>query len=110
MSDIIPTWDIEVYTDEKGKSPFEEWLLGLDTSVQLRVTARIDRIRDGNFGDSKALQEGISELRLHFGSGYRVYYGKVGRRVVLLLCGGDKGSQQRDIKKALNYWEDYKEE
>lgn len=110
MGDIIPTWDIEVYTDTKGKSPFEEWLLGLDTSVQLRVTARIDRIRDGNFGDSKALQDGISELRLHFGAGYRVYYGKVGKRVVLLLCGGDKGSQQRDIKMALKYWKDYQEE
>lgn len=110
MDDMRSTWEIEVYTDEKGKSPFAEWLFSLDTSAQLRVAARIDRMRDGNFGDSKTLQEGLSELRFHFGSGYRVYYGKVGRRIVLLLCGGDKGSQQRDMKKALKYWEDYKEE
>lgn len=110
MNDIISTWEIELYTDEKGKVPFDEWLFSLDTSAQLRVTARIDRMRDGNFGDSKTLQDGISELRLHFGAGYRVYYGKIGRRVVLLLCGGDKGSQQKDIKKALKYWEDYKQD
>jgi putative addiction module killer protein len=78
-------------------------------TTQLRVVDRLNRIRDGNFGDSKTLQEGICELRLHFGSGYRVYYGKVGTRIVLLLCGGDKGNQQRDIKKALKYWNDYKE-
>lgn len=109
MIDIIPTWDIEVYTDEKGTSPFEEWLYDLDKTTQLRIVDRLNRIRDGNFGDSKTLQEGISELRLHLGSGYRVYHGKVGSRIVLLLCGGDKGSQQRDIKKALKYWNDYKE-
>ncbi|MBZ0257377.1 type II toxin-antitoxin system RelE/ParE family toxin [bacterium] len=105
---MISTWKIEVYTDEKGKSPFEDWLLSLDTQVQLRVVSRIDRIRDGNFGDSKSLNEGVSELRLHFGSGYRVYYGKVGNMIVLLLCGGDKGTQRRDVKKALDYWEDFK--
>ncbi len=110
MNDIISKWEIEVYTDEKGNSPFEEWLFSFDTSTQLRITSRLDRMRDGNFGDSKTLREGIYELRLHFGSGYRVYYGKVGKRIVLLLCGGDKGSQQRDIKRAMKYWEDYQEE
>ena len=110
MNNIISTWEIEVYTDTKGKSPFEEWLFSLNSSAQLRITARLDRMRDGNFGDSKTLQEGIYELRLHFGSGYRIYYGKIGKRIVLLLCAGDKGSQQRDIKKAQKYWEDYKEE
>jgi putative addiction module killer protein len=99
MSDIIQTWDIDVYTDEKGVAPFEEWLNRLDATTQLRVVDRINRIRDGNFGDSKTLQEGICELRLHFGSGYRVYYGRSGTRIVLLLCGGDKKSQQRDLKK-----------
>ncbi len=110
MNDIISTWSIEIYTDDQGNAPFEEWLFSLDTSLQLRVIARLDRMRDGNFGDSKILQGGIIELRLHFGSGYRVYYGKIGKRIVLLLCGGEKGSQQRDIKKALKYWKDYKEE
>lgn len=110
MNDIISTWSIEIYTDEKGDAPFEEWLFSLDTSLQLRVIARLDRMRDGNFGDSKILQGGIIELRLHFGSGYRVYYGKIGKRIVLLLCGGEKGSQQRDINKALKFWKDYKEE
>jgi putative addiction module killer protein len=109
MNDIISTWEIEVYTDAKGQASFEAWLFSLDTSVQLRIAARIDRMRDGNFGDSKTIQDGICELRLHFGAGYRIYYGKVGKRIVLLLCGGDKGSQQRDINKALTYWADYKD-
>jgi len=68
---------------------------------------RLDRLKLGNFGDSKALQEGVCELRIHYGSGIRIYYGKVGNRVVLLLCGGDKGSQKRDIAKAKEYWKDY---
>lgn len=107
MSDT--TWEIEKYINEKGTAPFDEWLFSLDTPTQLRVAARIDRIRDGNFGDCKTIQEGISELRFHFGAGYRVYYGRSGTRIILLLCGGDKGDQKRDIKKALEYWKDYKE-
>jgi len=68
---------------------------------------RLDRLKLGNFGDCKTLQEGVSELRIHYGPGIRIYYGKIGDRIVLLLCGGDKGSQDRDINKAKDYLNDY---
>jgi len=68
---------------------------------------RLDRLKLGNFGDCKTLQEGVSELRIHYGPGIRIYYGKIGDRTVLLLCGGDKGSQDRDINKAKDYLNDY---
>lgn len=61
----------------------------------------------GNFGDCKPIAEGVFELRLNFGSGYRIYYGQEGDQIVLLLCGGNKVSQDRDILKALAYWKDY---
>ena len=64
---------------------------------------------EGNFGNSRSVGSGVYELRLHFGSGYRIYFGEVGDTVVLLLCGGDKSSQARDIRRAKTYWLDYKE-
>jgi putative addiction module killer protein len=60
---------------------------------------RLDRLKLGNFGDCKTLQEGVSELRIHYGPGIRIYYGKIGKRIVLLLCGGDKDSQDRELVK-----------
>lgn len=68
---------------------------------------RLDRLKLGNFGDCKTLQEGVSELRIHYGPGIRIYYGKIGNRIVLLLCGGDKDSQDNDINKAKEYLKDY---
>lgn len=64
-------------------------------------------LRRSNFGDCKTLQEGVCELRIHYGPGIRIYYGKIGNKVILLLCGGDKGSQDRDITKAKEYLKDY---
>ena len=72
--------------------------------------SRLDRLKEGNFGDHKAVGEGVYELRFFFGSGYRVYFGKSGDKLILLLCGGNKSSQQRDIKKAKHYWNDYQEQ
>ncbi len=109
MDKYASQWEIEVYTDEKGKIPFNEWLSNLDFPIKARILERLNRIRDENFGDSKLLQDGVFELRFHFGSGYRVYYGKSGQRIVLLLTGGDKSNQKRDIKKALEYWKEYKD-
>ena len=80
---------------------FDKWLKGLkDTVHRARILVRIDRLRQGSFGDYKVLDDSVSELRFFFGPGYRVYYTVQGKRVVLLLHGGDKSDQRRDIEKA----------
>lgn len=84
-----------------------EWLNGLDVATNGRVQAYIDRMKGGNFGDSRSVGEGVSELKMNFGSGYRVYYLRDGRRVIVLLCGGDKDSQPADIRQAKQYAKDY---
>ena len=80
---------------------FIDWLTALrDVQARARIAKRIDRIAQGNFGDAKSVGDGVSELRFTFGPGYRVYYTRRGDVVVILLCGGDKGSQERDIERA----------
>ncbi|EJI4682339.1 type II toxin-antitoxin system RelE/ParE family toxin [Salmonella enterica] len=80
---------------------FSDWLLSLkDSRAKARVLARIDRMKMGNFGDSELIGDGLSEARIHYGPGYRVYFMQQGEVVVVLLCGGDKNSQSKDIKKA----------
>ena len=96
------------YLTEDGRNPFREWLLSLrDAPMRARVRVRLNRVRLGNFGDSRGVGGGVSELRLHLGPGYRVYYGRRGDVLVILLCGGDKGTQARDIQRAQAYWTDY---
>lgn len=81
---------------------FAKWLDGLrDIRARARIQARIERLASGNPGDVKSVGEGVSELRIDYGTGYRVYYKKVGRQVVILLAGGDKSTQTKDIKTAL---------
>jgi putative addiction module killer protein len=81
---------------------FIDWLSGLrDVQARARIAKRIDRLVQGNFGDAKSVGNGISELRFTFGPGYRVYYTMRGQVVVILLCGGDKGSQTQDIERAI---------
>ncbi len=101
---------IEKYQTASGVVPFDEWFEELDCSIQARVDARLDRIVLGNFGDCKNVGEGVFELRLAFGPGYRIYYALDGSELVLLLAGGDKKSQAKDIKAALKYWKAYREE
>lgn len=103
-------WSISKYVTINGVCPFDEWFNTLNSTNKARVDVRLDRVSLGNFGDSKSLNEGIYELRLHFGGGYRIYYGKTGRRVVLLLMGGMKKTQNKDIKTARGYWKAYQEE
>ncbi|MEE8058445.1 MAG: type II toxin-antitoxin system RelE/ParE family toxin [Pseudomonadales bacterium] len=94
--------------DEKGNSPYAQWLGGLrDKRATARIIMRVDKMEIGLFGDVEPIGEGLSELRIHYGPGYRVYYGKEGQQVYLLLCGGDKSTQSKDIKKAKAYWEDH---
>ena len=99
---------IEIYVANNGKAPFITWLESLkDKTVKYRIKERLDRITLGNLGDYKLLAQGISELRFNFGSGYRVYFGRHDEEIVLLLCAGDKSTQEQDIKKAKEYWKDY---
>ena len=93
-----------------GKDVFDEWLSDLaDARAQAKIATRIDRLAAGNFGDCKPLQKGLSEPRIDWGPGYRVYYAMVGKVCVLLLCGGDKRKQSADINRAIEYLTDYQE-
>lgn len=97
-----------IYADAEGHEPFTQWLTKLrDTVGRKRIFARLRRLEQGNFGDCKPLGEGIYELRLFFGPGYRVYLGEDGNTIVIILCGGDKSSQGQDIEAAKTYWRDY---
>jgi putative addiction module killer protein len=96
------------YLTEDGRCPFREWLLGLrDREARARVRTRIDRISLGNFGDCRGIGGGVSEVRIDYGPGYRVYFGRRGNAVVILLSGGDKRTQVQDIALAQAYWADY---
>ena len=93
-----------------GKEPFTEWLDGLrDKAASARIRIRLRRIEAGNFGDCEPVGEGVSELRIHVGAGYRVYFGRYGQKVILLLCGGDKSSQVSDIRTAKALWAEWKQ-
>ena len=99
---------LKLYVDGKGKAPFSEWLKSLkDAVARNRIRARLDRLELGNFGDCESVGSGVYELRMFFGSGYRVYLAEDGDTIIILLSGGDKDSQNRDIKKAKEYWQDY---
>jgi putative addiction module killer protein len=101
--------EIRRYVTRAGKDLIGDWLAGLDARVRARIAARIDRLALGNFGDCKSLREGVSELRIDWGPGYRMYYAMLGRTCVLLLCGGDKRKQASDINRAIECLHDYKE-
>ena len=105
-SEVSPL-DVREYCKANGEAPFRRWLEGLAAPCLVRVRARLLRVEQGNLGDYKSLGDGVFELRMSFGPGIRVYFGFEGRTIVILLCGGDKHSQGRDILKAKNYWQDY---
>jgi len=103
-------YEIEEYVTENGESPFAEWLKGLrDKNVQSRILKRISRARLGNLGDWKSIEDakGIFELREHYGAGYRIFFSFVGKKVILLLAGSDKGEQERAITRAKQYLDNY---
>lgn len=101
--------ELHRYQLEDERTPVTEWLCGLrDMRARAQIEVRLRRVSVGNFGDCKPVDEGVSELRVDIGTGYRVYYGKYGQTLVILLCGGDKGSQQTDITHAKAYWSDWK--
>jgi putative addiction module killer protein len=107
--DITPK-RVFVYEDEHGNEPFSEWFKGLkDIKGKERIGTRIRRLSEGLYGDCESVGEGVSELRMFFGPGYRIYFGEEADNIVILLCGGNKSSQKEDIKTAKRYWKEYKD-
>jgi len=101
--------EIRRYLTESGTDVVGEWLTGLrDAQARARIATRIARLEAGNFGDCKPVGEGVWELRIDWGPGYRVYYTIVGSEVILLLCGGDKRKQTADIRRAAAHLKDYR--
>jgi len=101
-------YEIRHYLTTDGFDVFQDWLTQLrDKLPKMAVVKRVNRVEAGNFGDHKFCRDGVWELRVDIGPGYRVYYALAGKQVVLLLCGGDKGSQGADIDKACAYWKDW---
>lgn len=104
-------YKIKIYQLENGKRPFSEWIKSLsDERIRAAIRMRIGRLEVGNFGQCKSLGGGLYEVKIDKGPGYRIYFSKVGFEILLLLCGGDKGSQKKDITKAKVYLQDYKTE
>ena len=102
--------EIRHYVSRSGKDVFDHWLTQLaDARAQAKIAVRINRLAAGNFGDCKSLHQGLFELRIDWGPGYRVYYAMVGTACVLLLCGGDKRKQSSDIDRVREYLKDYKD-
>lgn len=106
--EVFP-YTIEYYLTEKGEKPFKEWLDGLkNISARQKVRIRLDRVRLGGLGKNRSVGSGVSELKIDYGPGYRVYYAIEERTVILLPLGGDKSSQRGDIVLAREYWKDHK--
>lgn len=101
------TLTVREYLTADGASPFREWLSALDVATGARIQARVQRFETGNLGDHRSVGGGVLEARVMFGPGYRIYFGRHGRNLIVLMLGGDKSSQVRDIQRAQEYWIDY---
>ncbi len=98
---VVPK-QLIVYADNNGKEPYTEWLNSLKDAKNIRrIINRIQRLESGLYGDCEPVGDGVLELRMFFGSGYRVYFGEYGGNIVILLCGGDKATQKQDILKTV---------
>lgn len=100
---------IKEYLDADGRSPFSKWFDGLDVQAALKVNTYVTRVGNGNFSQVKSVGHGVHECRIDWGPGYRVYFGKDGEKLVVLLGGGTKKQQQKDIERAKACWQDYKQ-
>jgi putative addiction module killer protein len=107
MLPSIPA-EIRYFVTSGGHAPFADWFAGVDVVARAKVTRALARLEQGNFSNVKSVGEGVLELRIDFGPGYRVYLGRDGETLVILLMGGTKKRQQRDIDTAHAYWQDYK--
>ena len=101
--------EIQRYTTLDGKVPYDEWFQSLrDINAQAKIISRLNRIANGNLGDYRSVGEGVCELKINYGPGYRIYFGQIGSTIVILLCGGDKSTQDKDISQAKEYWTNYR--
>jgi putative addiction module killer protein len=100
--------ELRYYLTPDGRSPFETWFSSLDPAAASKVTVAIARLEQGNLSNVKGVGEGVLEYRINFGPGYRVYFGRDGEVLVILLTGGTKKRQQRDIAMAIEMWADYR--
>lgn len=100
---------LRVYQTVSDRAPFSEWFDALDARAAARITSGLARMERGNFGDVKSVGAGVSERRFDFGPGYRVYFGRDGDNLVILLAGGSKARQQEDIVAAKTAWADYRQ-
>jgi putative addiction module killer protein len=100
--------EVREYVDARGRAPYRDWIVQLDATARVRIITAVLRMEHGNFSAAKSVGSGVSELRLDFGPGYRVYFGKDGERLVILLGGGSKRRQQSDIAEAHELWAEYK--
>ena|SRR3989338_1161665 len=100
---------LKKFETQNGKCPYDDWFNKLkDMKAKAIIDARLIRIRKGNLGDCRSVGAGVKELRIDYGPGYRIYFGEDENTLVILLCGGDKSTQFRDIKKAQEYWAEYR--
>ncbi|MBV9852720.1 MAG: type II toxin-antitoxin system RelE/ParE family toxin [Armatimonadetes bacterium] len=102
--------EVKVLVPESGKAPFDIWLAGIrDQKTRQRIQARLTRLQNGNFGDFQSVGKEVFELRIFFGPGYRIYFALAGDVMIVLLGGGDKGTQSKDIEAAQMLWQEYKD-
>jgi len=111
VSLVLPLSMVEVreYLDPGGRSPFGAWSDHLNREAAAKVAAALARIQQGNFSNAKGVGAGVYEYRIDFGPGYRIYFGKDGDRLVILVGGGTKKRQQEDLKTAVDRWREYKQ-
>ncbi|MBP9805763.1 MULTISPECIES: type II toxin-antitoxin system RelE/ParE family toxin [Pseudomonadota] len=101
-------YEIRHYLTADGKDIYLDWLKQVrDPIAKVQLVKRVNRVEQGNFGDHKFCRDGVWEMRIDVGAGYRVYYAQAGSRIMLLLCGGDKRTQDADIGRAVRYWQDW---
>jgi putative addiction module killer protein len=102
---------VRIYQTRNGRVPYLDWFNALrDRRAKQKIEARIGRLRLGNLGQTRSVGEGVLELKIDFGPGYRVYFGQDGAELIILLCGGDKSTQNADIKQARKAWAEYRKE
>lgn len=107
MNDIVKR-DLILY-ERNGRCPYEDWIKNLkDLYARAIIRVRLDRLESGNLGITRSLGDGLYELKIYFGGGYRVYFGEKDKTRIVLLCGGDKGGQKRDIRRARKYWAEHR--
>ena len=105
---MLPSIEIRQFVDTAGQNPFEQWFGRLDDVAAARVTTSLTRLGTGNWSNVKRVGAGVFEVKIDFGPGYRVYFGKDGKTIVILLGGGTKKRQSRDIEAAQDHWKQYK--